>query len=74
MDMILTDHALQNLNVHGITDLPQQIPATKLNISSKHFIPVFGNPNQVNLQIMNTMTTISIAAHKLKLILLPEIK
>ena len=38
MYMIATDDALDDANVEGITYLPNQVPATQLDLSPKHAI------------------------------------
>ena len=58
MDMILAYHSLQYFDILRYTNLPYYLPASLLNISLKHRIPIFCYPNYVHRQPGNGVATV----------------
>ena len=56
MDVVLTDDALQNMHIQGVTGLAQQVPAPYLYIPRQHLVTVFCTPHQMHLQVVDRMS------------------
>ena len=63
MNVVFTHHSFQYLNIQAITHLPNQITTSRLNLTLQYFIPVFGTPYKMNMQLVNTMCTSSNILH-----------
>ena len=61
--MIFTDPPLENFNFVCIAYLTNQFAYPKTYFFGQHIVPIFGNPDQVNLQVMNRMRTFTIRSH-----------
>ena len=60
MHMIAADDALDDPNVEGITDLPNQVSAAHLHLASKYAVSVLRAENQMHLQLVNAMVALSL--------------
>ena len=47
MDMVLTDHTTQYLNLVPLACLADQLANPESNISDQHLVTVFGDPNEM---------------------------
>ena len=53
--MILADSSLDNFNFICIAYLTNQFAYPKTYFLGQDVVPIFGNPDQLNLQVMNRM-------------------
>jgi hypothetical protein len=60
MDMILTDHSAQDLYLVTLTDLADKLPYADRKIPYQHGIAVFGDPNEVVLDLVFCVATLAI--------------
>ena len=60
MHMITTDDPLDDPNVEGITDLPNQVSAAHLDLSPEHAVSVLRAEDQMHLQLVNAMGALSL--------------
>ncbi len=67
MHMILAHSALDYLDIIRITDLSQNISNPIADFLRQHLVAVFGDPYQVDFQIMNGMCRFPIRPHDMKL-------
>src|SRR5512135_2710675 len=63
VDMIFTNSSLENFNFVRIAHLTNQFAYPKTYFFGQHIVAIFGNPDQVNLQVMNRMRTFTIRSH-----------
>lgn len=59
MNVIPTDDSFQNLHIQCIAGLPDEFSTTHLNIAPQYFVPIFGTPYDMNMQLVNAMATFS---------------
>ncbi len=55
MDMIFADSSLDNFNFIRIAYLTNQFAYPNTYFLGQYVVPIFCNPDQVNLQLMNRM-------------------
>jgi hypothetical protein len=55
VDMIFADSPLNDLNFIRIAYLTNQFAYPKTYFFGQDVVPIFGNPDQVNLEVMNRM-------------------
>ena len=60
MHVIATDHTLDDAYVEGITDLPNQVPATQLDLASQYAVSVLRAKDQMHLQLVDAMGALSL--------------
>jgi len=68
MHMVPRDMALENLYIFGLANLSHQLPHPYSNLSCQNRLAVFGDPNQVKLQIVNAMARSTIMLHTASLL------
>ena len=64
MHVVLPNVSSNDLNIIGVANLAQKLSDPLLNPIYKHAIPILGNPDEVNLQIISGMTCLSVIPHK----------
>ena len=65
MDMILTDHSSQDLYLVPLTGLADKFPYTDRKIPYQHGMAVFGDPNEVVLDLVFCVATLAIIHDRL---------
>ena len=63
MHMVLGNMALDDLDVHGLANLPDQISQPDRHITAKNRLAVFGNPNHVELDVIDTVRSLAVVLH-----------
>ena len=63
VDMIFTDPPWENFNVVRIAHLTTQFAYPQTDCFGQHRVPILGNPDPVNLQVMNRRRTFPIRSH-----------
>jgi hypothetical protein len=63
MNMISRNMSLDNFCILGLTNFSDQISCSFSNFSTQNWLAVFGNPNNMVLQIINGMARFSIILH-----------
>ena len=63
MHMILTHMTAHNRYIKGLTALANQIPGPQCHLTSQNMVPIFRNPHEVVLNIIDRMwpSTVSMA-------------
>jgi len=61
--VILGNGTGDNLDVFGLAYLPDKIPDTFCHLSVKDFLPVFGDPHQVVLEVIHRMRSSPVMLH-----------
>ena len=61
--MVFGDMTLDNVNIHGLTGLPEQIPKANCYLAVKHRLAVFGDPYHVKLEVIDGMRCLAVMFH-----------
>jgi len=68
MDMILRDVSPDDLNIHLVANVPDQLPDPTRQLSRHHWLAVLRDPNEMDLEIINAVRGLSVVLHPPKLI------
>ena len=60
MDMVLTDHTTQYLNLVTLASLTDQLANSESNISDQHLVTVFGDPNEMVFDSVLCVATLGV--------------
>lgn len=62
--MIWPDVTLQDLDIHGATDLPDKTPKTFANIATKNRLAVLGDEHEMIVKKVAGVRRLPVAAHR----------
>jgi hypothetical protein len=68
MDVILGNGTGDDFHVFGLADLPDKFAQTFCHLSIEDFLPVFGNPHQVVLEVIHRVRSCPVMLHPLMLL------
>lgn len=60
MDVVATHYALQNLDLKGVTGLPDQLPCASRDITTQDVLPVVGGPYKVVFNVVGGMASVAV--------------
>jgi len=61
--MVLGYMTLDDLDVHSLTDLSDQIPKPNCHLTVKNRLAVFGDPNHMVLDVIDTVGSLAVVLH-----------
>jgi hypothetical protein len=63
VQMVFGYVAFDDLNIHGLADLPDELSHTERYLSGEHWLAVFGDPYHVELDVINSMRGLTVVFH-----------
>jgi hypothetical protein len=63
MQVVFGNVALDNLNIHGLADLPDQVSHPNRYLSGEHWLAVFGDPYHVKFDVINSVRGLAVVLH-----------
>ncbi len=63
VQMVFGYVAFDDLNIHGLADLPDQLSDTERYLSGECWLAIFGDPYHVELDVINSMRGLTVVLH-----------